>query len=406
MVVGEGREEVQNWRDYNGEDIDRRQIENSIKMTSEHLTTPVSDIRTSTAATRRSSRLVLDSRVRRTEYEKSCDAQKTTKEKRRRISNIRRGGEAVIRRLESEEKADKSGEKVKTYEECCQDAGYLTDFPRQDLSKLINAQKRKRAMTDSAMNLPHVMSEDEEEADSDEKERRARPSEDLEYDEQYWFDYFSSCTARSEVSGRPRREGTKEEKEAEAKFKSTHPVKDLFTTFDKYATTFAEATLEISKTPEGKKGEKAREIVRVKFTDGSGNAKVTPEHLVAMARKKPGVKPRRQGNTILTPEEENAVAEFVKTCRAKSLPISPDCVRTLLNQQLESSPDPTRRALYQVLVTKNKSSIDGITKGILEGFYRRQGLLVKNTESLDVLRANWTTSGNGAYLFFKLSFKF
>jgi len=369
-------------------------------MTSEHLTTPVSGVMTSSAATRRSSRIVSAPQVTQSEYAKRCDAKKAKKQKRRRDSNILRREDAVKRRLESEEEARKSGEKVKTYEKCCIEANYVTDFPRQDLFKLISEQKRKLVMTDSAMNSPHVMSEDEQEADNDEEERRARPSEDFEYDEQYWFEHFSSCTARSEVSGRPRREGTKEEKEAEAKFKRTHPVKDLFTTFDEYATTFAEATLEISKTPEGKKGEKAREIVKGKFTDRSGNAKVTPEHLVSMARQKPGVKPRRQGNTLLTPEEEKAVAEFVKTCRAKSLPISPDCVRTLLNQQLQSSPDSTRRALYQVLVTKNKkSSIDGITKGILDGFYLRQGLLVKNTESLDVLRANWTTSANGAYLF-------
>ena len=369
-------------------------------MTPECLTTPVSGTGTgtaATAATRRSGRIVKGPQGAPMDYALRQRAAEQAKKKKRRNSNQLRKEVAVKRRLDSEEKVKKSGGKVETYESCCENAGYITDFPRQDLCRVINAQKEKRKMTDSAMNTPTAMSEDEEEADDDEEKRRARPSEDSEYDEQYWFNHFSSCTARSEVSGRPRREGTKEEKEAEAKFKSTHPVKDLFTTFDEYATAFAEATLEISKTPEGKKGEKAREIVREKFTDGSGNAKVTPEHLVAMARKNPGVKPRRQGNTLLTPAEENAVAEFVKTCRSKSLPISPDCVRTLLNQQLERSPDPTRRALYQVLVTKNKSSMHGITSGILEGFYRRQGLLVKNTESLDVLRANWTTSGNGAF---------
>ena len=105
-------------------------------MTSEHLTTPVSGIMTSTAATRRSSRIVSASRVSRTDYEKSCDVLETLKLKKQRTSNIQRGEEAVRIRLESERKSAESGEKVKTYKMCCEEAGYLTGNASKDLNRL------------------------------------------------------------------------------------------------------------------------------------------------------------------------------------------------------------------------------------------------------------------------------
>jgi len=54
--------------------------------------------------------------------------------------------------------------------------------------------------------------------------------------------------------------------------------------------------------------------------------------------------------------------------------------------------------LLKVITAKNKGSY-GITKGILEGFYRRQGFQTAYSESLDVHRQLWTTSKNGAFSF-------
>ena len=85
-------------------------------MTSEHLTTPVSAIGTTTSATRRSSRIRGVPQTAPTEYAIRERKAEEAKKKKRRDSNVRSGEEAVKIRLESEEKAKKSGEKPKTYE--------------------------------------------------------------------------------------------------------------------------------------------------------------------------------------------------------------------------------------------------------------------------------------------------
>jgi hypothetical protein len=367
-------------------------------MTSGHLTTPVSGIMTSTAATRRSSRFFSDSRVPRTDYETSCDALKTLKVKKRRTSNIQRGEEAVRIRLESERKSGESGEKVKTYEMCCEEAGFLTGNASKDLNRL----KRKLVMTDSAMNSPHVMSEDEQEADDnegDENEDEGRVN-----NEEFWctlMENIEKQTARSNVSGARRRHGTEEEREAAAEFKRVNKVKNLFKTHEEYALAIADATKRISETKDGIKMSVAKEIVAKIFTDTNGVSQVTAKHLVNQARLAPGVKPRTQGSPHLLPEEEDAVAHVVKVLRAKGCHVSPEWVLDMLNEQLEKSPDVDRQMLHTVLQSKNNSR-KGLTKGVLYGFYRRQGLQTTHTEAIDVDRLKWTTAANGEciYIYF------
>jgi hypothetical protein len=317
------------------------------------------------------------------------------KNKRRRMSNQLRGDNAVEIRIESEKEAERTGEKVKSYVKCCEDAGFKTNNPRTDLCKKI---KKMKSVTDSAMNTPTALSEDEKEDDDNNEETMAGTPKDWENNEQYWCEKFSSQVARSEVSGARKREGTQEEKKAATEFNRTHPVKNLFQTQDEYSTAIAEATLEISETAIGAKTDKAREIVSTKFTDRFGNEQVTPKHLVKMARSNPGVKPRSQGAPHLTADEEKAVAEFVNTCRARHVPVTPEYILKSLNQALETSPDIERQMLLKVITAKNKGSY-GITKGILEGFYRRQGFQTAYSESLDVQRQLWTTAKNGAFSF-------
>jgi len=201
------------------------------------------------------------------------------------------------------------------------------------------------------------------------------------------------------VSGARKREGTQEEKKAAKELNRTRPVKNLFKTRGEYATAIAEATLEISETAIGAKTDKAREIVRIKFTDRFGNEQVTPKHLVKTAKLNPGEKPRSQGAPHLTEDEEEAVAEFVKMCRARHVPVTPEYILKSLNQQeLETSPNIELQMLLKVITAKNKGFY-GITKGILEGFYRRQGFQTAFSESLDVQRQLWTTAKNGAFSF-------
>ena len=74
-------------------------------MISEHLTIPVSAIGTTTAATRRSSRIRGVPQTAPTEYAIQERKAKEAKKKKRRDSNVRRREDAVKIRLESEEKA-------------------------------------------------------------------------------------------------------------------------------------------------------------------------------------------------------------------------------------------------------------------------------------------------------------
>ena len=83
-------------------------------MTPEHLTTPVSAIGTITSATRRSVRTRGGPQTTPMEYAIREREAEEAKKKKRRDSNVRRGEDAVKIRLESEEKAKKSGEIVKT----------------------------------------------------------------------------------------------------------------------------------------------------------------------------------------------------------------------------------------------------------------------------------------------------
>lgn len=368
-------------------------------MTSEHLTTPVSAIMTSTAATRRSSRIVSASRVPQTDYEKSCDERERMKLKKRRTSNIQRGEDAVKRRLESEEKAGKSGEKVKTYEECCEETGFLADFPRQDLYKLVQKEKRKRVMIDSAMNSPTEMSEDEKEAEDEEGDENE--DEGRVNDAEFWYDLMEKTdkqTARSNVSGARRRDGTEEERKAAAELKRRNRVKNLFISHDEYASAFADATKRISETEDGKKMSVAKDIVGKLFTDTNGVSQVSAKHLVNRAHAAPGEKPRVQGSPHLLPEEEEGVVRFVKVLRAKGCQVTREMVLTRLNDAIEKSSDVNRQMLFTALHSKNKSH-DGLTKGVLYGFYRRHGLQSTHTEAIDVDRLKWTTSENGECIF-------
>ena len=85
-------------------------------MTPEHLIIPVSAIGTTTAAMRRSSRIRGVPQTAPTEYAIWERKAEEAKLKWRRDSNVRRGEDALRIRLESEEKAKKSDEKPKTYE--------------------------------------------------------------------------------------------------------------------------------------------------------------------------------------------------------------------------------------------------------------------------------------------------
>jgi len=232
---------------------------NSIKMTPEHLTTPVSAIVTTIAPTRRSSRIVSVPQAATTEYATQERKAEQAKKKRRRDSNVRRGEDAVNIRLESEKNAKGSGEKPKSLKTCCLEARYDTENPRKDLSRLVNAQRKKLEMTDSAMNTPTAMSEDEDDNDND----NDNVERDEKLNEEYWFKIFLSQTARSGVSGRPEKEGTQEEKAAMAEFTRTHRIKNLFETADDYATTFAAATMEILKIEFGMKGKRTRYVRKV-----------------------------------------------------------------------------------------------------------------------------------------------
>lgn len=59
---------------------------------------------------------------------------------------------------------------------------------------------KTKLISDSAMNSPTVMSEDEKEENDDNGIRRAKTPECLEYDEKYWFEVFASQTVRSQSS--------------------------------------------------------------------------------------------------------------------------------------------------------------------------------------------------------------
>ena len=84
-------------------------------MTSEYLTTPMSAIGTVTSAARRSGRTRGVPQTAPTKYAIQEQKAKEAKKKKRRDSNVQRGQNAVNIRLESDEKAEKSGEKPKPY---------------------------------------------------------------------------------------------------------------------------------------------------------------------------------------------------------------------------------------------------------------------------------------------------
>jgi len=298
-------------------------------------------------------------------------------------------------RLESEKKAAKSNEKVKTYEMCCKEAGFCTDNPRQDLNRL----KCQLLMTDSAMNSPTVMSEDEQEAEAEEGDKDE--NEDRVNDEEYWYDLMEKIdkqTARSNVSGARRRDGTEEERKAAAEFRRINKVKNLFKTHDEYASAFAAATKRISEAEDGKKMSVAKDIVGKVFTDTNGVSQVSAKHLVNQAHAAPGEKPRVQGSPHLLPEEEDGVVRYVKVLRAKGCHVSFEMVLNLLNDAIEKSSDVDRQMLHTALQSKNKSH-DGLTKGVLYGFLRRHGLQSTHTEAIDVDRLRWTTEENGECIF-------
>jgi len=115
-------------------DIDRRYISNSIKTTSEHLTTHVNAMTTTTAGARRTSRVASAPSVASFLAVEIAKAE-AKKNKRRRISNQLRGKNAVEIRITSEKKAESSGEKVKSYVKCCEEAGFLPDNARADLRR-------------------------------------------------------------------------------------------------------------------------------------------------------------------------------------------------------------------------------------------------------------------------------
>jgi len=119
--------------------------------------------------------------------------------------------------------------------------------------------------------------------------------------------------------------------------------------------------------------------------------------LVNQANIAPGKKPRTQGSPHLLHEEEEVVAHYVNLLRAKGCHVSPEMVLSMLNDALEKSPDVNRQMLHTALKAKNKS-YEGLTKGILSGFYRRHGLQTTHPEAIDVERLNWTTAAHGEYI--------
>ena len=293
-------------------------------------------------------------------------------------------------RLESEKKSVESGEKVKTHEVCCKEANFLTANASKDLSRL-----KRKLVDDSAMNTPTEMSEDEQEAED--RDGDANEDEDRENDAEFWYDLMVKIdkqTARSNVSGARRRDGTEEERKAAAELKRRNKVKNLFRSHDEYASAIADATKCISETEDGKKMSVAKDIVAKVFIDPDGVSQVTAKHLVNQARLAPGEKPRAQGSPLLLHEEEEAVLRYVKVLRAKGCHVSPEMVLKMLNDAIEKSSDVDRQMLYTVLRSKNKSH-EGLTKGILYGFYHRHGLQSTHTEAIDVDRLNWTTAENG-----------
>lgn len=78
--------------------------------------------------------------------------------------------------------------------------------------------------------------------------------------------------------------------------------------------------------------------------------------------------------------------------------MSPEMVLNILNDVIEKSPDVNRQMLHTVLKAKNKS-YEGLTKGMLNGFFRRHGLQSTHTEAIDVERLNWTTAAHGECMF-------
>ena len=113
-------------------DIDRTYISNSIKMTTEHSTTPANAMTTTTAVARRTSRVALAPTTASFLAMETARAE-ANKNKQRRMSNQLRGENAVEISIASEKKAKSSGEKVKSCVKCCEEAGFLTDNARADL---------------------------------------------------------------------------------------------------------------------------------------------------------------------------------------------------------------------------------------------------------------------------------
>lgn len=89
---------------------------------------------------------------------------------------------------------------------------------------------KTKLISDSAMNSPTVMSEDEKEENDDNGIRRAKTPECLEYDEKYWLRFLRHKQCAPSRAGAWRREGTREGRESVAEFKRTHRVKNLFKT--------------------------------------------------------------------------------------------------------------------------------------------------------------------------------
>jgi len=129
-------------------------------MTSEHSTTPANAMTTTAAVARRTSRVALAPTTASFLAMEIAKAE-ANKKKRRRESNQLRGDKAVELRIASEEKAKSSGEKVKSYVNCCEEAEFLTENARADLSRKII--KMKSSLTDSAMKTPTTLCEDEKE---------------------------------------------------------------------------------------------------------------------------------------------------------------------------------------------------------------------------------------------------
>ena len=88
-------------------DIDRTYISNSIKMTTEHSTTPANAMTTTTVVARRTSRVALAPTTASFLAMEIAKAEANNK-KRRRISNQLRGENAVEIRIASEKKAKSS----------------------------------------------------------------------------------------------------------------------------------------------------------------------------------------------------------------------------------------------------------------------------------------------------------